>query len=344
MASMGELRILLVEDNPDDAALIGHGVATAPDPWSLEVVDRFQDALVRLAVGPPLDGMLLDLGLPDSAGPGAIAHLRVVAPDLPLVVLTGGTGSDDVAAGVEALKQGADDYLLKGSRLTIGALQRAVRHAVGRRLAARRLEESEARYRHLVETATDIIYRTNPHGYFSYVNPVAVRIMGYPEAELLGKHFTELIRADMREGVRARYEVPWEGLAAANYEFVAVTRDGRELWIEQQVQPVLEGGRLAGFQAVARDVSERKAHELERERLIADLQQALAQVRTLTDLLPVCASCRRIRDDGDGSWAHLERYLAKNNVATRVTHGICPDCRAALYPKYPGGRPPGPKP
>ncbi|HET7745858.1 MAG TPA: PAS domain S-box protein, partial [Vicinamibacteria bacterium] len=70
--------------------------------------------------------------------------------------------------------------------------------------AEERLRESEARYRQLVETAQDILYRTDRMGFFTYVNPVTTRIMGWPADQILGRHFLELIREDHRARVEAR--------------------------------------------------------------------------------------------------------------------------------------------
>jgi DNA-binding NtrC family response regulator len=88
--------------------------------------------------------------------------------------------------------------------------------------------------------------------------------------------------------------------------------------------------------AVARAMREaeerrkRKEAEAERERLIAELKEALAKVKTLSGLLPICSSCKNIRDD-KGYWNRLEVYLQQHSDAT-LTHGICPDCARRLYP------------
>jgi DNA-binding NtrC family response regulator len=74
----------------------------------------------------------------------------------------------------------------------------------------------------------------------------------------------------------------------------------------------------------------RKAAEAERERLIHELQDALAKVKTLSGLLPICSSCKKIRDD-KGYWSRVEIFLSEHSAA-RLTHGICPDCAERLYP------------
>jgi DNA-binding NtrC family response regulator len=75
---------------------------------------------------------------------------------------------------------------------------------------------------------------------------------------------------------------------------------------------------------------ERKKLEEEREQLISELQEALAHVKQLSGLLPICASCKSIRDD-QGYWQQLERYL-DNHAEVQFTHGICPSCAQKLYP------------
>ena len=77
---------------------------------------------------------------------------------------------------------------------------------------------------------------------------------------------------------------------------------------------------------------ERKRAQDERERLIAELQGALAQVKTLKGLLPICASCKKIRDD-QGYWNQIEDYISRHSKAT-FSHGICPECAKRLYPEY----------
>jgi DNA-binding NarL/FixJ family response regulator len=77
---------------------------------------------------------------------------------------------------------------------------------------------------------------------------------------------------------------------------------------------------------------ERKDAERERERLISELSEALAQVRTLSGLLPICSNCRRIRND-KGYWERLEEFIQQHTDAD-FSHGICPECMEAIYPKF----------
>jgi signal transduction histidine kinase len=84
-----------------------------------------------------------------------------------------------------------------------------------------------------------------------------------------------------------------------------------------------EGRVIAGIEVV-RDVTERKLLEAEREKLITDLREAMAKIRTLKGLIPVCAWCRKARDD-KGYWEELEHYI-RDHTDADFTHGICPEC------------------
>lgn len=78
-------------------------------------------------------------------------------------------------------------------------------------------------------------------------------------------------------------------------------------------------------------IQERKQAELEKEKLISELQDALAKVKKLSGLIPICSSCKKIRDD-KGYWNQLEKYLLEHSDAT-LSHGLCPDCAKKLYPE-----------
>lgn len=91
-----------------------------------------------------------------------------------------------------------------------------------------------------------------------------------------------------------------------------------------------EKGMLIGTVHVARDISQQKLAEQDREKLIAKLQNALSKVKQLSGFLPICASCKKIRDD-HGYWKQIESYIRDHSEA-EFSHGICPECAKRLYP------------
>jgi len=91
-------------------------------------------------------------------------------------------------------------------------------------------------------------------------------------------------------------------------------------------------GLIFGARNLRGHLLARHRAEAERERLIAELQQALASVKTLKGLIPICSSCKKVRDD-QGYWTQLETYLAQHSDAA-FSHGLCLDCMRRLYPDY----------
>jgi PAS domain S-box-containing protein len=126
------------------------------------------------------------------------------------------------------------------------------------------LRKSEDRYRTLVENATDIVYRTDDAGCFTLVNPATLRITGYEEDELIGKHYLTLLRPDMRDNAMRFFGRQFVKRIQNTYsEYPIVTKTGRELWFGQNTQLLVEDGRVMGFQSVARDITDRKRVEKE---------------------------------------------------------------------------------
>lgn len=121
-----------------------------------------------------------------------------------------------------------------------------------------KLRESEEKYRRFVENAADIIYRTDGEGKFIYVNPVSLRMFGYNEKEFMGKHYLELFHPDFRNKARQYYATQFfTGQYSSYLEFPAINKEGKQFWLGQNVQPLMEEGQIIGFQAVARDITER---------------------------------------------------------------------------------------
>ena len=124
------------------------------------------------------------------------------------------------------------------------------------------LRESEVRYSSLVSQATDIIYTAGVDGRFTFVNAAACELMGYTEEELLGKHYLELIREDVRAKAQQFYrEQLLARIPSTYYEFPAVTRRGAELWFGQHVRLRFVEGQVVGVEAITRDITARKVAE-----------------------------------------------------------------------------------
>ncbi len=134
------------------------------------------------------------------------------------------------------------------------------------------LRESEERYRTLVENANDIVFRTDHRGRFTFINPAGFRTTGYSAEDVIGKSFLEVIRPDLREDAMKLFGRQWsEGIQNTYSEYPILTKTGQELWLGQNTQLIVENGRATGFQAVARDVTDRRNAEAELKKREAQL-------------------------------------------------------------------------
>lgn len=188
------------------------------------------------------------------------AHIAELEGGLPYVVLAGGL----ILSGVV----GCMTFFAGTSRRREKALQQSagqLREQMAERDAAQAaLEASEERYRSLIDTATDIIYRVDARGHFTFVNPVASRVMGRPQTELIDTHFLTLVDAAWRAeaakfyGQQVSHRIP-----ETYFEFPAIGGDGQAMWIGQNVQLLVEHDAVIGLQAVARDITDRKLADAE---------------------------------------------------------------------------------
>ena len=191
------------------------------------------------------------------------------------------------------------------------------------------LPGSEALYRLLFQNSWDGFMLTTPDGTVLDANPAACRILGRTREEILQEGREGLIDASSPRFADMIAERQRTGRTQG--ELRARRKDGTVFPIELSsvVFQTFEGATRTCL--IIRDITERKASEVERERLIGELQEALGRVKSLSGLLPSCASCRKIRDK-EGHWHHLETYI-RNHTEADFSHGICPECRRKLYPE-----------
>ena len=150
-----------------------------------------------------------------------------------------------------------------------------------RETALKALRESEERYRALVENASDMVFRTDDNGYLTFVNASTIRLTGYEEKEIVGKHYQEFIHSDLRDEAIRFFGIQFvKGLPNTYSEYPMITKDGREVWLGQNTQLIVEDGKVTGFQAVSRDITERK--QLEKE--VRDSEERYRELSIIDDL------------------------------------------------------------
>ena len=169
--------------------------------------------------------------------------------------------------------------------------------------------------------AIDLLCVLDFSGYFTRLNPAWEKTLGFTLDELKSKPFIEFVHPDDRERTLRQNREVRTGGRALSFENRYLCKDGSHRWLLWNAAP--DFGQQVIY-SVARDVSERKLAEAERERLLQELRAALAEVKTLREILPICSYCRKIRND-QNYWDTVENYISQH-TNSRFSHSVCPDC------------------
>ncbi|HTJ79095.1 MAG TPA: response regulator [Rariglobus sp.] len=294
------LRVLIAEDNPADVELITRGLVKAGfviEPVVVDTEEGFLDALTK-----PLDIVLSDFEMPNFSGLRALALLRRSGLKIPFIIVSGSIGED---VAVAAMREGANDYILKDRMARLGtAVEQALeqyRLQVRGDRAAKALRESEERFREVVETINEVFWVTEGWGgNLLYVSPGYDRIWGGPRQKLYATagmwpdaiHPDDKVRID-----KHKHEHDESDGFSETYRIVRP--DGTVRWIQDKAFPIKDAaGRVTRVVGVAEDITEHRQLEeqlLRTQRLEAigtlaggvahDLNNILAPTLMATDLL-----------------------------------------------------------
>ncbi len=259
------IAVLLVEDNPADAIFIRELLDdNDTSPWRITHVSRLSLALERLNQA-QFDVALLDLSLPDSAELNVVIQIHTALPELPLVVLT---GLDDEALGVEAVRQGAQDYLVKGE-ISRNLLTKSIRYAIERAASQRTMRQQAA----AMAAASDGIAILDRHYRYLYINQSYANLYGYGDVnQPLGQLWTLLqlaaeVQPSVQEIQSALQTGGWIG------EVSGTASSGAAFELELSIT----GFDRGSFICLVRDIRDRK-------RARAEIQNALNKERELNQL------------------------------------------------------------
>jgi PAS domain S-box-containing protein len=162
------------------------------------------------------------------------------------------------------------------------------------------------------------------------INETFSRLSGRSEAEVVGKKCYEVFPGPLCNTPECPMVRVLGGEERVVCEVEKERSDGTKIPCIVTATPFRgPGGELIGIVDDIRDITDRKYAEEQREKLIVELQEALGKVRTLSGLLPICASCKKIRDD-NGYWNQLEAYIGEHSQA-EFTHSMCPECVRVFY-------------
>jgi len=216
-----------------------------------------------------------------------------------------------------------------------------IRNTTERKRAEEALRESEEKYRFIAENTVDVISIVDMNLRFTYVSPSVSRTRGFTAEEAVKHTLDQVLTPESMQYALAVFaeEMVLEATGTANPDRIRILeleeykKNGSLVWVEVTMSYLRDmNGKPIGILQVSRDITERKQAEEEREKLIIELRDALSKIKTLSGMLPICSSCKKIRDDR-GYWNQIESYIKRHSEA-EFSHRICPECAKTLYPEH----------
>jgi PAS domain S-box-containing protein len=319
--SQGVLHVLMVEDDEADALLL---LRELKQQHFTVVHQRVatKAALLAALKNWSWDAVIADCVLPQFSGLEALKCLRQLGLDLPFIMVSGIYGEE---MAVEILKAGANDYLMKGNLSRLGpALERELEAAEDRR----RHQRAEGAMQYLaaiVESSDDAIYGKNLDGFIVSWNPAAERIYGYSAEEIMGKSITGLFPLRRGEELLEIMATVRRGETVSLHDTERLHKSGKIIPMSVTVSPIKDRhGKIIGASVIGRDITRQKQAEWERQQLIESLNAKVKDIHALAGMLPICAACKRIRDD-KGYWQKVDIYISEHSDVV-FSHGLCPEC------------------
>jgi len=255
------LRVIIIEDSPDDALLMLRELEHAGYAAQAQRVQTAEELRDALAHG-TWDLVLADYSLPHFTAAEGLAMLWKTGLDVPFIVVSGSIGEE---MAVQLMRDGAADYVMKDHLALLGpAVQRELHDADERkrkRDVEQALAESEKRYRLLIENQTDLIVKTDPEGRFLYASPAYCALFGKSLPELMGSSYQPLVHPDDLPSVEHAVADLSHPPHACRYEERAMTVDGWK-WIEWTARAELDShGNVVALLGSGRDITDRKKAE-----------------------------------------------------------------------------------
>jgi PAS domain S-box-containing protein len=183
------------------------------------------------------------------------------------------------------------------------------------------LRESEEKFSLFMDYLPATVFIKGEEGRTLFVNKHMKENLGAKDwigrttSELFPKTTADLMIADDNKTMSDGYNMSVETVPHI---------DGTEHIYETQKFVIKRTNKTPLLGGLALDITERRQAEHEREKLIADLQKALAEIKTLKGILPICSVCKKVRDD-EGSWKEMEMFIQDRSEA-EFSHGYCPEC------------------
>lgn len=253
--------VLLVDDNPDHLSLMSHSIKDSNPLITVKSVESGEKALEEMKRY-SCDIAIIDYRMPKMNGIEVLEEMQKKGLNIPVIIITG-VGDEQIAA--KAIKKGAYDYITKTgdyfSTLPL-VIQNTLEHhqlRMEQKSLIRTLNDSEKRYRDLVEGSPDCILSINACYYIIAVNQKTVEILGYPRVELLGMSILKIFPNDQKEKIHYFLKTVQELEHLAGFQSKALTKKGKLIDIEISSTAQYNDNReLMAIHSIYRDITERK--------------------------------------------------------------------------------------
>lgn len=317
----------------EDESIIARDIMDSLEALGYEVIGvevTGQNAIDRAGRDRP-SLILMDIMLQDSMDGIETASLILGRYDIPVIYLTAY----------------ADERILERAKLTepFGYLIKpfdekelyfTIEMALYKHEMQRRLKNTMQQYQALLETSGAVAWEVDLSTLkFTYIGPRIADILGYPQEAWTDFDFwASHIHPDDKEWAVKFCQTETALSKDHAFEYRMTAKNNGIVWIRDIVTVVKEGDRPVRLRGFLLDITERKQAEEEREKLINELRDALNNIKTLRGLLPICAWCKKVRND-KGYWEQVETYVQEHSDA-EFTHGMCPDCQESLNKELEG--------
>lgn len=308
---MAPPRILIVHDEIRAASELKERLSSFG--YDVAGVARPGRQAIDLAAQTRPNLVVMDLSPEGNPSRTAVAHAMRASSSIPVIYLIADTdgAAVDGNALMEPFDQVTKPYADRELRITIEM-------ALLREEMKKQAHELEDRF---FAVSIDMLCLLDFSGYFKRLNPSWESVLGFTRDVLMSKPFIEFVHPDDRERTLNQNRAVRGGAQARSFENRYLCKDGSYRWLLWNAAPDFDEKVIY---SVARDITDRKQADDEREALVRELRSALAEVKSLQTILPICWSCKKIRDD-ENYWQSVEGYISRHTNTT-FSHSICPSC------------------
>jgi len=360
MNDLQQMKILIIDDSRDSIDLTEH-ILKKGGYENIRAVSSAKEGTAIMNHELP-DLLLLDIIMPDINGLEFCKKFKT-APDtknIPVIMVSGSFQDSDEALQ-KAFNVGAMDFIPKPLRtpevlarvksaLSLKQANDSIQEELSKsNLFSDKLQTALGFVDSIIETSLCSIVVTDSKGGITRVNDSYLLMLGYEMEEIIDKHTVELsprevglyetsagekvqIEEDFFKSSRKMVEKLFEQGKVRRTKGYVLRKDGKIVITEENnVLIYNQQKEVIAAASIIQDITERKTKEEEREKLLAELQKALEEVKTIKGIIPICMHCKGIRDD-KGAWTQLEKFIAEHSEA-EFSHGICEKCLEKYYPE-----------